>query len=124
MILLLTWSEVVDVRQPLLYEVARRFVDDWEVVRGMPDLAVPRRRALLIQIPRHQPPHVLQDGAHVLDILFRWVGVVQPHVRDALESPRDFEVEVDRLGMTQMQVSVGFGREPRDDSAAVPLVVR
>src|SRR5206468_12766988 len=45
------------------------------------------------------------------------IGVVEPEVAATAELPRDPEVEADRLGMADVQIAVGLGREARDGRA-------
>ena len=62
-----------------------------------------------------QPADVAGDGLHVLRVLLDRVGVVETQVADAVVLARDTEIEADGLGMAEVQVAVGLGREPRDD---------
>jgi hypothetical protein len=64
---------------------------------------------------RDQPANIPRDGVHVLDFFLGRVGVVHPEVADALELAGNAEIEADRLGMTDVQVTVRFGREPGDN---------
>ena len=58
-----------------------------------------------------EPIHVLDDGIDILDLFLGRVGVVHAQVADAAELPGDAEVEANALGMADVQVAVGFGRE-------------
>ena len=86
-----------------------------------------------------EPSNHLQDRVKV-DTLFRsWVGIVEPMresdqtVRVSVKnSPkitasvvifRVTKVDRDGFGMADMQVSVGFGRESREDTAFCPSQV-
>jgi uncharacterized protein YjbI with pentapeptide repeats len=48
------------------------------------------------------------DGIDVFDILLGGIGVVHSQVADAVELPGDSEVEADGLGVTDVEVAVGF----------------
>src|SRR5262245_57670321 len=67
-----------------------------------------------------EPQHVLLDGVDVLLLFLGGIGVVKAQVAAAAELLRDAEVQADRLGVPDMQVSVRFGREAGDDGF-VPL---
>ena len=58
-----------------------------------------------------QPAHVVLDGAHVFGVFARRVGVVQAQVADAAKLGGHAEIQADRLGMADMQVTVGFRRK-------------
>ena len=89
-------------------------------------LATPRTGHLLI--PTHtvhscysynvltQPPDHLLNSSNKPDLLLR-VGVVIAEVRDASVSLGITKVEVDCLGVADVQDSVGFRGEPRDHLA-------
>ena len=63
-----------------------------------------------------EPAHVVFDGINIFDILFDRVGVVESQIAVAAELGGDAEVEADRLGVPDVQVAVGFGREAGDDA--------
>ena len=58
-----------------------------------------------------QPAHVVLDGGDELGVFLGRIGVVEAQVADAAELAGDAEVQADRLGMADVQVAVGFGRE-------------
>ena len=60
-----------------------------------------------------EPAHVLLDRVDVLDVFLRRIGVVEAEVADPAEFLGDAEVETDRLGVADVQIPVGFGRETR-----------
>ena len=62
-----------------------------------------------------EPPHIGDDGIDVLDVLLGRVGVIHPQVALAAVLAGDPKVEADRLGVADMQIAVGFRREPGDD---------
>ena len=66
-----------------------------------------------------EPADVLLDRLDVLDVLFRGVGVVEAQVAGAAELGGDAEIEADRLGVADVQVAVGLGREARGDTSGV-----
>jgi len=63
----------------------------------------------------------VHDRIDVLDLLLRGVRVVEPEVAHAAVLLRDPEVEADRLGVADVDVTVRLGREPGvDQPAEVP----
>ena len=66
-----------------------------------------------------QPLDVFLDSLHVFRVLLLWVGVIHSQVADATELLGDAEVHGDGLGVTDVEVAVGFGREAGLQSAAV-----
>ena len=76
-----------------------------EVIRGMTQL-VPLES---------EPAHVLHDGQHEVFVFLERIGVVETQVGAAAELGRDAEIQADRLGMTDVQVTVGLGRKAGDD---------
>ncbi len=85
-------------------------VERLEIVRRIPGLAVPGEA---------EPADILLDGVDVLDILGSGIGVVEPEVARAAQLRGCFEVQADRLGMSDVEVTVGFGRKARGYAAAV-----
>src|SRR6185503_3787780 len=63
-----------------------------------------------------QPAHVALDRLDVLDVLGERVAVVEAQVAPAAEVARQPEVEADRLGVADVRVAVGLGREAGDDA--------
>ena len=81
-----------------------------EQVRGVEEAVAPVEA---------EPAHVLLDGADVVLVLLGGVGVVHAEVALAAEELRHAEVDADRLGVADVEVAVGLGREARDDGAVV-----
>src|SRR5262249_28063623 len=65
-----------------------------------------------------EPAHGVDDRVDVLLALLRRVGVVEPEVAAAAELAGQAEVDRDRLGVANMEIAVGLGREARDHVAA------
>eukprot|EP00962_Isochrysis_galbana_P019527 scaffold5688_cov116-Isochrysis_galbana.AAC.3 len=70
-----------------------------------------------------EPPDIVQDGVDELLLLCSWVGIVEPHHRLSLHpslarQPRLPKVEVHRLGVPNVQITVGLRREARADAAS------
>ena len=61
-----------------------------------------------------EPAHVFLDRLDEFVLLLGRVGVVEAHVAAPAELLRHAEVEADRLGVPDMEVAVGLGREARD----------
>src|SRR3972149_10047780 len=107
-------GKTVDVGLAVCDELHRELVESLKVVRG-------------ILLPRPldaQPLHVALGGVHVFDGLGLGVGVVKPQVALPAVVQRQAEVQADGLGVADVQVAVGFGREAGDDLrvAALPQV--
>ena len=75
----------------------------------------PRRRTAGASQSKPSQSDVGVDGVDVLLLFFRRVGVVEPQVAAAVELAGDAEVEADGLGVADVEVAVGFGREAGDD---------
>ena len=97
--------EVVDVGQARADQVLGPGVEGLEVVRGEVQVGPPVEA---------EPAHVLLDRLDVLGLLRGRVGVVEAQVAAPAELRGDAEVEADRLGVPDVQVAVGLGREARD----------
>jgi hypothetical protein len=60
-----------------------------------------------------EPAHVLLDRLHVLSVFFGRIRVVEAEIADPAEFLGNAEVQTDRLRVANVQIPVGFGREPR-----------
>ena len=99
-------GEVVDVRLAGLDQVDRPFVELIEVVGGVVEMLAPVEA---------EPADVFLDRVDVLLLLLDRVGVVEAQVAAAAELLGDPEVERDRLGVAEVEVSVRLRREARHD---------
>ncbi|MNV14843.1 hypothetical protein D3C71_1055400 [compost metagenome] len=93
--------QVADIGLAVADQLLRGQVIGIEIVRGVAQL-VPLKA---------QPAHVVLDRGHVLRVFLGRVGVVETQVADAAELTGDAEVQADRLGVANVQVTVGFRRE-------------
>ena len=66
-----------------------------------------------------EPTDVLEDVLHILVVLLAGVGIVETEVAHAIVVLGHAEVHTDCLGMANMQVAIGLGREARLNAAAV-----
>ena len=66
-----------------------------------------------------QPAHRIEDRVDVLLVFLDRVGVVEAHVAMAAEVARQPEVQADRLGVADVQIAVGLGREPGADARRI-----
>ena len=80
-----------------------------KVVRGVEQVVAP--------VPP-QPAHVLEDGVDVLDLLAGGVGIIKAHVAVSAVFGGEAEIEAGGLGVPDVQIPVGFRREPGDNVAA------
>ena len=99
----LVGGQVVHERPPGLHQLHRPVVQLLEVVRRVEQVLAP---------VEPQPADVGHDRVDVLLLLLDRVGVVEPEVAVAAELGRDAKVEGDRLGVADVEVAVGLGREP------------
>ena len=104
--------EIADVGLAELDELDGVVVELLEIVGGVEDGG----RKDMIRPALDEPPHILLNGIDVLDLLARGVGIIHAQVAEAGELPGDAEVEANGLAMPDVQVAVGFGRKPGDDS--------
>ena len=102
----LVGGEVVDVRLAGLDQVDGPVVELVEVVGGVVEMLAPVEA---------EPADVFLDRVDVLLLFLDRVGVVEAQVAASAELLRDPEVERDRLGVTDVEVSVRLGREACDD---------
>ena len=105
-------SQGADVGQPLLDELHGILVHLLKVVGGIEE-AIPPVIA--------QPVDVLLDGLHVLHIFLGGIGVVHAEVAQATVFFSGAEVDKDGLGMPDVEVAVGFGREAGVDGHTLEL---
>ena len=60
-----------------------------------------------------QPCDVLLDRIYIFHVLFDGVGIIETEVADAVVTLCNTKVHTDGLDVSDMEVSVGFGRETR-----------
>ncbi len=102
----------VDVR------VARFDEDDGEVVELREVIG---GEELPVRPVEAQPAYVFLDRANELVFLRARVGVVEAQIAGRTRgSARNPEVEADALGVTDMEISIRFGRKAGHDAAAIP----
>jgi len=63
--------------------------------------------------------HGIDDGIDVLLFFLFRVGVVEAQVAGAAVLERQAEIEADRLGVAEVQIAVGLGREAGADPRRV-----
>ena len=102
----LVGGEVVDVGLAGLDQVYGPVVELVEVVGGEVEMLAPVEA---------EPADVFLDRVDVLLLFLDRVGVVEAQVAAAAELLGDPEVERDRLGVAEVEVSVRLGREARHD---------
>ncbi len=74
-------------------------------------LEVVRREIEVLAPVESQPLYVPLNGLGVLHVLGGRVGVIEAQVTAPVKVRRHGEVEADGLGVSNMQVAVGLGRE-------------
>jgi len=92
---------VVDIGQTFLYQQAGPFVELLEIVGGVVDFGPVET----------EPADVLLYGVDILGVLLDGVGVVEAEVGAAAIFLGEAEVDADALGVADVEVAVGLGRE-------------
>ena len=99
---------------PVGDELAGPLVELLELVRGIELTLLPVET---------QPAYVLFDRFDVLVVFLCGIGIVEPQVTETLKLRGDAEIEADRLGVADVKIAVGFGREA-GVYAAIPFLGR
>ena len=102
---------VADVGFAFAHELKREFIELIEIIRSEKGNTLRFKAEVFIGPAVDQPADVGHDGVDELDFLFGRIGVVHPHVANAAKLARDSEIEADRLGVADVQISVRLGRE-------------
>ena len=64
-----------------------------------------------------QPRHILHDGIHILGVLTSGIGIIKAKVAGPLRLLGNAKIQTDGLGVTDVEVTVGFRRKPGHDTA-------
>ena len=102
-------GKVIHIGLAIADEVDGHLVEMLEVVGCVEQVVAP--------VPT-QPTDIFQDGVDVLHLLPGRVGVVEAHVAVPAVLGGQPEVEAGGLGVANVEIAVGFGREPGDNIAA------
>ena len=62
------------------------------------------------------PRHILHDGIHILGVLASGIGVIKARWQGPLLLG-NAKIQTDGLGVTDVEVTVGFRRKPGHDTA-------
>ncbi|MNH08227.1 hypothetical protein D3C79_676360 [compost metagenome] len=106
-------GQVADIGLATLDQFNGPVVQLAEIVRGIAHVAGPVEA---------QPLDVALDRVDVFLVFLGRVGVVESQVTDAAEFLGQAEVHADRLGVADVQVTVGLRRETGDDAAVLARV--
>ena len=109
---------LVDVRVTCLDQMFGELIHPVKVVGGMVEVVL----AVALPVKAH-PAHAFLDGVDVFLIFLDRVGVVKAHVAHALIVGGQTEIQTDALGVTDVQIAVGFGRKARADARPVRLAL-
>ena len=113
---------VIDVTFAFVYQLERELVKPIEVIRSI------KRRAPKIFIGPiiDEPVDIGHDGIDILGFFLGRIGVVHPNVADAVELVRDPEVQADRLGMTDVKITIRLRWKAGDNLGVVssPQIIR
>ena len=113
---------LVDIGVAGLDQRLGRAVHEVEVVAGVVEMAL--GLAFERRFPAEaQPLHRVEDGVDIFLLLLLRIGVVEAHVADAAIVARQAEVQADALGVADMQVAVGLGREAGADLRRIGLAL-
>ena len=107
---LLLGAQIAHEGSAIADQLERALVQHAEIVRGVAQF-VPLEA---------EPVHVVLDRLDVLDVFLGRIGVIETQMADAAEIVGDAEVQADRLGVSEMQIAVGFRREAGDDVVVLP----
>ena len=95
-------------------ELLGKGIEKTEVVGGEVQIV------LAFELPaKPQPCHGLDDRVDVFLFFLGRVGVVETHVTGTTETFGKTEIQTDRFGVTEMQITVGFRREARTDRCRI-----
>src|SRR5262245_34600176 len=98
---------IVDVSLTGSDQVLGPGVELLEIIRGMIEVSSPVET---------EPAHIALDSVDILLLLFGRVGVVEAQMATTAEFLRHAEIETDRLGVADVEVSVGLRRKARHDA--------
>lgn len=101
---------VVDISLPLLDHPHGKVEKLGEIVGGVIFAVAPVEA---------EPVDVLADGIHIFGIFLNGVGIVETEIAGAAEFFSNTEIHADGLGVADMEVAVGLGRETRVEASAV-----
>ena len=105
---------LVNIGVPSFDESLGKGIKKIEVVGGKVEIV------FAFELPaKPQPCHGLDDRVDVFLFFLGRVGVVETHVTGTTETFGKTEVEADRFGVTEMQITVGFRREARADRCRI-----
>ena len=108
----------VDVGKAGLHEVLCAVVHPLEVVACEVEII------FFAVLPiKAQPLHRLFNGVDVLLVFLDRIGIVKAHVAVAAVVTSQTEIQADTLGVTNMQIAIGFGRKTCTDSGRIFMTV-
>ncbi len=103
--------EVVDISLAGADQMLRPVVQLFEIIRGMVEVPAPVEA---------KPAHVALDRVDIFLLFLGRVGIVEAQVAASAIFLRNPEIEADRLGVTDMEIAVRLGWEPRHDLLRPP----
>src|SRR6185437_2141621 len=83
-------------------------------------LEIVRRMEEILPPIEAEPAHIALDRVDIFLIFLGRIGVVVAQIAAAAELFGDTKIQAYRLGVTNVQIAVGFGREARDDRLVLP----
>ena len=100
----------IDIGFSLLNHANGQIPQFGEIVRGIIEAVAPVKT---------QPVNILHDGVDILDIFLHRIGVVETQVTRSAKFLGNTEVNANSFGMTDVQITVGFGRETGAQPASI-----
>ncbi|MGY4595783.1 hypothetical protein ACVWXL_003529 [Bradyrhizobium sp. GM22.5] len=97
---------VIDIGEPVADQLLRPFVEAVEIVRSEEQVLAPVEA---------EPAHVGLDGIDIFLLFLDRIGVVEAQMATARKLLGDAEIERDRLGVADMEITVRLRREPGHD---------
>ena len=104
-------ARIVDIGPAFAHQMLGPLVKPFEMIR---------REMQVLGPVIAEPADVGLDGVDELRLLLRRVGVVEAEMAAPAELPGDAEIEHDRLGVADMEIAVGLGREAGDHLRGSP----
>ena len=103
--------EAIDVDFAFLNQNNGESIELLEIIRCIEHLAVPIKS---------QPSDVFLDGLNILGVFGGGIRVVESQMADSSGGlVRDPKIKHDRLGVTDVEISIGLRRKSRDDPSAM-----
>ena len=71
---------------------------------------------------KSKPTHIFFDRIAILRVFFHWVGIVETQIARSSKLLRQAKIQADRFRMTNVEITIGLGRETRRNAPAILAV--